>query len=71
MITVNFGQWQAEMFRRLMALGHTGFIFDCGNWWPIDREQKIVAGPFATTAEFDAWLTDQENTWFQPERTQR
>jgi hypothetical protein len=55
------GQWQATMVQRLMTLGYAGFSFGPGdNWWPIDHEQKKVAGPFKTTIDFDAWLTRQE-----------
>lgn len=59
--TTQPGQWQAEMVRRVMALGYAGFAFGPGNnWWPIDHNQKKIAGPFTSTGEFDTWLTEQE-----------
>jgi hypothetical protein len=30
------------------------------NWWPINEQEEKVAGPFTTTAEFDAWLDEME-----------
>jgi hypothetical protein len=55
------GQWQANTLARLEALGYAGFNFGPGvMWWPIDHDHNLVAGPFITTDEFDAWLTCQE-----------
>lgn len=55
------GQWQANMVRRVTALGYEGFIFGPGvNWWVIDANRHKVAGPFHSTDEFDAWLDSQE-----------
>jgi hypothetical protein len=54
--------WQAEVCRRLGALGYAGFVFGPGvNWWPIDNVTgQKVAGPFTTTKQFDTWLTERE-----------
>ena len=55
------GVWQAETLRRLEALGYAGFRFGRGvNWWPVDDNNEPVAGPFHSTDEFDAWLTERE-----------
>jgi hypothetical protein len=56
------GEWQAETIRRLLALGYDGFTFGPGvNWLVIDGVTRQVAGgPFISTDEFDAWLTEQE-----------
>jgi hypothetical protein len=55
------GMWQAVTLERLHALDYAGFVFGPGvNWWPIDDIGQKVAGPFTMTAEFDAWLTQQE-----------
>jgi hypothetical protein len=54
------GEWQARMLRRLQALGYDGFMFGPGiRWWAV-RDGIAVAGPFPSTAAFDAWLDDQE-----------
>jgi hypothetical protein len=55
------GEWQAEMTQRVLALGYAGWMFGPGiNWWPIDKHQNKVAGPFTSTEAFDLWLTQQE-----------
>jgi hypothetical protein len=55
------GEWQAATMERLTALGYAGFIFGPGvNWWPMDADQRKVAGPFTSTEAFDAWLSAQE-----------
>lgn len=52
------GGWQDRTVRRLNAMG-LGFAFMRGQWWPINGG-TVVAGPFNTTTEFDAWLDDRE-----------
>ena len=55
------GEWQAEMLRRLIALGYDGFRFGPGiRWWPISADGTKAAGPFTSTSEFDAWLDERE-----------
>jgi hypothetical protein len=55
------GQWQANMVRRVAALGYAGFMFGVGvRWWVIDAHHRRVAGPFRSTDEFDDWLTCRE-----------
>lgn len=55
------GEWQAEMMRRLVALGYAGFSFGPGTrWWPINKVGEKMAGPFISTEAFDAWLTERE-----------
>jgi hypothetical protein len=53
--------WQTRMMARITSLGLGGFAFGPGvNWWPLDEHGRKSAGPFKSTDEFDAWLTEQE-----------
>lgn len=54
--------WQSRTLQRLGRLGLAGIGFGPGvRWMALAGDgAQAVAGPFTTTAQFDAWLDDEE-----------